>query len=284
MIDARALLRREKLAAKKGFGQNFLIDAMVTRSIAEACVPEAEMGRAVVVELGAGLGALTSILLERAAHVVAVERDRDLVPILNQELEPDVSAGKLTVAEADAQTFDIEAAFAGATVAGAPRVLCGNLPYQITGRLLQRAVEHAAHLDRAVFMVQREVADRLLAEPGSKEYGGLTIFTRAAFDVTRVRNVSPGCFHPAPDVTSSVVRLMPCRPARALETETFRALVKRAFEARRKTLRNAWSSLGPERVAAAAEQVGITLDRRGETLDVLEYAKMAAALDALPAS
>ena len=97
-----------------------------------------------------------------------------------------------------------------------------------------------------------------------------------------MRNVSPGCFHPAPDVTSSVVRLVPCRPARAIENETFRALVKRAFEARRKTLRNAWSSLGPERVAIAAEKVGIALDRRGETLDVLEYAKMAAALDALP--
>jgi 16S rRNA (adenine1518-N6/adenine1519-N6)-dimethyltransferase len=266
------------LAAKKGFGQNFLVDAMVTRAIAEACVPDDERGRAIVVELGAGLGALTSLLLERAARVIAVERDRDLVPILAQELETDVAAGRLAIAEADAQTFDLEAAFASAE--GAPRVLCGNLPYQITGRLLQRAVEHASGIDRAVFMVQREVADRLLAEPGSKTYGALTIFTRAAFDVTRVRNVSPGCFHPAPDVTSTVVRLLPCRPVRAVENETFRALVKRAFEARRKTLRNAWSSLGPERVAVAAEHVGIALERRGETLDVTEYAKMAAALDA----
>lgn len=275
--DSRALLRDAGLRPKKSFGQNFLVAEHVTQKIAEACVPDDEVGRARVVELGAGLGALTSLLVERAARVVAIERDRELVPILRGALAGAISDGRLEVIEGDAQTVDLRAALGS----DAPRVLCGNLPYQITGQLLRRAVEHAPCVERAVFMVQAEVADRLVGAPSTKDYGALTVFVRAAFDVDRVMNVSRGCFHPPPDVTSAVVRLRALRPPVAEETATFRALVRRAFEARRKTLRNAWSGIAPsaEALANAAQIAGVSLDARGETLDVTAYARMAAALD-----
>ena len=262
MIDARKLLRESSLAPKKSFGQNFLVAEGVIRAIAEACVPESEVGRANVLELGAGLGALTSALVERAAHVTAVERDRDLIPVLSRTMSEAIEASKLTILEADAQAVDV-AAILGDGHAG-PRVLCGNLPYQITGRLLQLAVNARAHVDRVVFMVQDEVAERLVAEPSTKDYGALTIFVRAAFDVSRVRKVSRGAFHPPPAVTSSVVRLVPASPVRAEETESFRALVKGAFGARRKTLRNAWGNVAPADVIAhVAAEAGVSLDARG---------------------
>jgi 16S rRNA (adenine1518-N6/adenine1519-N6)-dimethyltransferase len=264
MKDARALLREAGLSPKKSFGQNFLVNEAITERIAAACVPDEERGEARVVEIGAGLGALTLKLAERAGSVVAVERDRDLVPLLARVVPANVE-----VVEADAQTADLRALLGERL----PRVLCGNLPYQLTGRLLRRATELARHLERAVFMVQEEVADRLEAEPRSKDYGALTVFVRAAFDVRRVVTVSRGSFHPPPDVTSAVVELRP--EVRAEETETFQRVVKAAFEMRRKTLRNAWSKLGVEH---AAREAGIDLDRRGETLSVEEFARVASAL------
>ena len=278
MKDSRTLLRESGLTPKKSFGQNFLVDAHAVRSIARAAVPDGEVGRAIVVELGAGLGALTSELAARARYVVAVERDRDLVPVLANTFAESIEKGTLAVQEADAKTVDLASIFEMAA-AGESRVLCGNLPYQITGALIERAVQSASFVDRAVFMVQREVADRLLAAPSTKEYGALTVFTRAAFDIRRVLAVGRGAFYPSPDVTSAVVEFVPCRPPRAAETDTFRALVKGAFGARRKTLRNAWSGLGAERVAQASASAGIDLGLRGETLDVVDFARMARALD-----
>ncbi|MBX3234057.1 MAG: ribosomal RNA small subunit methyltransferase A [Labilithrix sp.] len=268
------MLRRVGLAPKRSFGQNFLVSAHVVESIARACVPDAERGAARVVELGAGTGALTAALAARAAHVVAVERDRDLVPVLRDEL---AAHGNVTVVEGDAQSV-VPRELLGAEPG--PRVLAGNLPYQITGRLLELATTHADDLDRVVFMVQLEVAERLAARPGTKAYGALTVFVGAAFEVTKLFDVSPGSFHPPPEVTSAVVALTPRRPRAAAETETFRALVKGAFGARRKTLRNAWSKVAaPDRIAAAAASAGISLDARGETLSVDAFARMASRLD-----
>jgi 16S rRNA (adenine1518-N6/adenine1519-N6)-dimethyltransferase len=277
--DPRVVLREAGLSPKRSFGQSFLVAEPVVRAIAEACVSDVEIGAARVVEIGAGTGALTSRLVERAGHVVAIERDRDLVPILARMFEAAIAAKTVDLVEADAQTVDY-ATLLGAEDPGSPRVLCGNLPYQITGRLLERAVANAEHVERVVVMVQDEVADRLVASPGTKTYGALTVFVRAAFDVARVMTVSRGSFHPPPDVTSAVVRLSPRKPPRAKETDRFRAVVKAAFSARRKTLRNAWGSLADAaRVAHAAAEAGISLDARGETLDVESFARMAAALD-----
>ncbi|MBS2012116.1 MAG: ribosomal RNA small subunit methyltransferase A [Deltaproteobacteria bacterium] len=275
MRNPRAVLERTGLAPKKSFGQNFLVAPHAVEAIARACVPDAEIGRARVLELGAGTGVLTRALGERAKRVVAVERDRDLVPVLREEL---ADLENVTIEEGDAQTAEPLALLGGADPES-PRVVCGNLPYQITGRLLERAVVHASDLDRVVFMVQLEVADRLAAEPSTKEYGALTVFVRAAFDVTKLFDVSRGSFHPPPAVTSAVVRLDPQRPRRAEETDLFRQLVKGAFGARRKTLRNAWRSIGDlDTVAAAAKAAGISLDARGETLSVDAFAAMARAL------
>ncbi|MCA9586855.1 MAG: ribosomal RNA small subunit methyltransferase A [Myxococcales bacterium] len=278
-LDARAQLRRAGLRPKRSFGQNFLVAPHVLDKIARACVPDAETARAHVIELGAGLGALTRALVDRAAHVTAIERDRDLVPPLREDLAAFIDDGRLEVIEGDAQTAAFDALFAGAP-AGAPRVVCGNLPYQITGKLIESAVQQSAFVDRAVFMVQLEVAERLVAAPGSKTFGALTVFTSAAFDVRRLLEVSRGNFHPPPDVTSAVVVLDARRPPRALETPTFRACVRAAFGQRRKTLRNAWSQLAPvDALEAAAAHAGVSLAARGETLDVEDFARMAEALE-----
>jgi 16S rRNA (adenine1518-N6/adenine1519-N6)-dimethyltransferase len=273
--DPRAVLRGAGLHPKKALGQNFLVAEPIARAIAEACVPDAEVGRARVVEIGAGTGALTRWLIERARHVVAIERDRELAPLLGEQL----GAATATVVEADARTTDL-AALLGPEDAGTPRVLCGNLPYAITGELLRRAVEEASHFERAVFMVQSEVATRLAASPGGKEWGALTVFVHAAFSVRRVLRAPPGAFHPAPAVSSAVVELLPLRPPRAVETPAFRMLVKRGFEARRNTLRNAWAGLAPDAASLerAAQRAGISLTARGETLDVEAFARMEAEL------
>lgn len=283
MSDARAVLRRAGLAPKRSFGQNFLVSPHTVEAIAKACIPDGDVSRARVLELGGGTGVLSRALLARAGHVTVVERDRDLVPVLADELADDVARGACTIVEGDAASVDV-AALLGEPDPERPRVLAGNLPYQITGRLLERAVENADAVDRVVFMVQLEVAERLAAEPGSKTYGALTVFTRAAFRVKKLFNVSPGSFHPPPDVTSAVILLEPERPRRAEETDTFRAVVKGAFGARRKTLRNAWGKLDePALVARAAEESGIPLEARGETLSVDAFARMAAAVERLRA-
>lgn len=270
---ATRAFREAGLSAKKSFGQNFLVDPMRTDRIAELATSN---GEGVVVEVGAGLGALTEPLIQRAAHVVAIERDRDLCPILRDAFADPIAAGKLTLLEADAKQVDLAALFEGRA---GPRVLAGNLPYQLTGPLLEKTTTLSALLDRAVFMVQAEVAARLVAAPGSEDYGALTVFASAAFNVKRAFSVGPGAFHPRPGVDSAVIVLTPSK--RAEETETFRAAVRAAFAQRRKTLRNAWRALSATaNVAACAEKANIDLDRRGETLSVEEFARFAAEIDA----
>lgn len=274
--DPRALLRDAGLSPKKRLGQNFLVAESVARAIARQCIRDEEIGRARVIEIGAGTGVLTALLAERAREVVAIERDHDLVALLARELQ-----GKPAyVLETDAQSVDPAEIF-GEPEQGSPRVLCGNLPYAISGPLLRLAVASADAVDRVVFMLQDEVATRLTAAPGTKAWGALTVFVRAAFSVQRVLRVSPGSFHPPPGVTSAVVELLPLRPPRAKETDSFRSLVRSAFQARRKTLRNAWAgcSPDPDRIERAAARSNIRLEARGETLDVEAFARMAAALD-----
>ncbi len=260
------LLRARGLRPKKSFGQNFLQDAAIAARIAELCTTPPG---GTVLEIGAGLGALTRPLLARAACVIAVERDRDLVPILAEELA--AFGDRLVLREADAVQLDWRAELdRGPT----PHVVAGNLPYQITGRLIQRATAVAPHIARAVFMVQREVAERLCAAPGTEGYSALSVFAQAAFDVQRALRVPAGCFAPVPKVDSAVVTLTPS--ARAPETEAFRAVVKAAFGRRRKTLRNALATLGwsREELEARAVAAHIDLDARAETLSVEDFARL----------
>lgn len=272
MVDARSPkthLADLGLRPKRHFGQNFLAD----RSLAERIALLAAPTGGTVVELGAGLGALTLPLLERASHVIAVERDRDLVPVLRTELADSISQGRLSLLEADAKSIDLEALFAGRP---RPHVLAGNLPYQITGPLLMMAMKGAASLDQVVFLVQLEVAQRLVALPGSADYGALSVFAQAAFVVTRELVIRRGAFYPQPGVDSAVVRLTP-RTDPVAETEAFTALVHAAFRQRRKQLSNAWHGvlgLHGETLARAAERAAVDLSLRGERLGVADFERM----------
>jgi 16S rRNA (adenine1518-N6/adenine1519-N6)-dimethyltransferase len=278
-LGPRAALAARGLHPKHSFGQNFLADANVARKIAElATTPEG----GTVVEIGAGTGALTEHLAARAARVVTIERDRDLVPVLRDAFA-ERPEGTFEVLEADAKGVDYAPLLASGPP---PHVLAGNLPYQITGPLLTLTVELAEHLDRAVYMLQLEVGERLVARPGTSSYGGLTVFVQAAFSVEKAFVVRRGAFFPQPNVDSVVVVLTPLRPRVSAETPAFRALVKGAFAQRRKTLRNAWKgvlSLSPEGLARAATEAGIDLERRGETLGVEDYARMAQIVERLAA-
>lgn len=271
-VDPRTVLARHGLKPKHSFGQNFLVASAIVEKIASLCVPN---GSGRVIEIGAGLGTLTSALLRRGAHVVAIERDRELLPILREELADDLSRGALELLEADAARVDLESLLGDE----GERVVSGNLPYQITGRLLEMTIPVAPKIARAVFMVQKEVADRLAAAPASDAYGQLTVFVQASFAVERALIVRAGCFHPAPRVDSAVVVLKPLPKPRAVETDAFRAVVHAAFGARRKTLKNALAGLtqDPSR-KAAVEATGIDLGRRGETLSVEEFDALARAL------
>jgi 16S rRNA (adenine1518-N6/adenine1519-N6)-dimethyltransferase len=265
-------LRERGLSPKKRFGQNFLVDVHAQRMIAEASTTPTG---GTVLEIGAGMGALTRHLLERAARVVAIERDRDLVPLLSDDFAAPIAEGRMQLVEGDALALDwIELLAAGPK----PHIIAGNLPYLLTGPLLERATTLVDHVDRVVFMVQAEVAERLAAKPSTKEYGALTVFVQAAFDVRKILTVRAGAFFPRPDVDSAVVALDPVKPRRAEETDAFRDAVRAAFGMRRKTLRNAWKNLygwSKDELEAHAKEAGISLDARGETLAVDDFARIA---------
>ncbi len=270
---AHQLFREQGLRAKRSFGQCFLADGNIARIIAsQATTPEGGL----VIEIGAGTGALTLPLLERAKRVIAVERDRDLVPILRDSLAAHVDQGKLVVLEDDAVTCEFGAYW---DAGPSPRVLAGNIPYQITGPLLQRAIAEAHRLDRVVFMVQKEVADRVVAAVGTKDYGVLSIFVRSAFVARRHMVVPASCFRPRPQIDSAVLVLEPRRDKAVAQGGAFALLVHAAFAKRRKTLRNAWRGvcgLDAEGLDAVAAKAGVRLDDRGEALAPEDFARVAA--------
>jgi len=272
----KALLESHGLRAKRHFGQNFLCDAgLAARIAALATTPEG----GTVVEIGAGLGALTVPLLDRAERVLAIERDRDLVAVLRVEFAGAIGQGRLVLLEADAKAVDLASLL---DEASRPRVLAGNLPYQITGPLLEKTTAARPLLERAVLMVQLEVADRIAAPPGSASYGALSVFIQAQYTARRELVVRRGAFYPQPKVDSAVVVLEPRAPLNFEETESFRAVVKAAFAQRRKKLKNAWGSLvagSRTDLTAAAQRAGIDLDARGETLTVEQFARMAAEVE-----
>lgn len=266
------LLRRHGLQAKKSFGQNFLLSERAYRAIVDATVRDASDW---VVEIGAGLGTLTARLAERVAdgQVIAVERDRDMVAVLRAELE---HYDNVEIVDADAMTYDLAMA---ARWAGNPVAVCGNLPYNIASQILFRIVEARASVTHAVVMLQREVADRLLAKPGTKTYGALTVMLTTWADISSVIRVSRGSFWPAPKVESAVVRIVPLPDARPradiADPVHYSNVVHAAFGQRRKTLRNALRArFEVEAVDGALSATGIAGERRGETLSVDEFAAL----------
>jgi len=268
--DPRRVLARHGLAPKRRFSQSFLVSRHAVEAIAEAAAPEPGEP---VVELGPGLGTLTAALLRRGARVLAVERDRDMLAVLERELVP----FGLQLRQGDAASVDY--AQLAALLGGKPCV-AGNLPYAITGAILRGLTEQRASIARAVVMVQREVRDRLCAQAGSADYGALTVFTSSVFEIDTLLRLAPGAFHPPPKVKSAVVRLVTRAEPLAEDTATFTALVRAAFQRRRKMLRNAMAAVfGAELSERALRRADIDGERRGETLTVAELARLAAAVD-----
>jgi 16S rRNA (adenine1518-N6/adenine1519-N6)-dimethyltransferase len=274
--DARVLLDRYGLRAKKQMGQNFLVSERAFRAIVDATVRADDDW---IVEIGAGLGTLTARLAERVPEgkVIALERDPDMVAVLRGEL---ANVENVQIEAADALRYDLRMA---ARWRGDPIAVCGNLPYHIAAPLLFRVIEARAVITHAVVMVQKEMADRIVAPPGGKDYGALGVMIRTYAEVTTVLRVNAGSFVPPPKIDSTVLKLVPLpgggtRVPIADEVH-YSAVVHAAFGQRRKTLRNALrAAFAVEQVDAALAATAIDGGRRGETLDIAEFAKLAEAL------
>lgn len=262
------MLRRYGLRPKRSWGQNFLVNRALAERIAATLV---EAGVTHAIEIGAGVGTLTASLAEKLTTVIAIERDPELVGVLKAEL-PNLGSN-VEIVEADAATFDYHRASTHDETA-----IVGNLPYNITGRLLRRIIEARDEFQMSAVMVQLEVAQRLLAAPGSTDYGVLSVMCQAWLTPKLLWRISPGSFHPQPGVSSAVIRLDPSNPPRAgtLGEEDFAKLVHAAFSARRKTLRNTLGSIfDRDEVLAALHAEGIDPGLRAETLSVEQFAALA---------
>ena len=213
------------MKARRRFGQHFLHDPGVLRRIVAAIAPVAAD---VVVEIGPGQGALTRLLLDRLPRLTAIEIDRDLAAGLAAEFP----AGRLNLIVADALECDFAAFPAGLRVVG-------NLPYNVSTPLLFHLARFAGRVRDMHFMLQREVVQRMVAEPSTPEFGRLTVMLQTRFTMRKLFDVAPGAFRPPPKVQSAVVRLIPLQAKLACDEAVFEALVRKAFSARRKTLRNA---------------------------------------------
>ncbi|HEY3801478.1 MAG TPA: 16S rRNA (adenine(1518)-N(6)/adenine(1519)-N(6))-dimethyltransferase RsmA [Kofleriaceae bacterium] len=271
--DARVLLERYGLRAKKAFGQNFLISERALRAIADATVSSDEDW---IVEIGAGLGTLTAQLVERvtAGKVIALETDPDMIRVLRAELG---DVDNLEIEQADAMRYDLRVA----SSLGKRIVVCGNLPYHIASQLMFRVIDVRDVVHHAVFMIQKEMADRIVAKPGTKEYGALGVMIRTYADVTTVIKVSAGSFLPPPKIDSTVIKLVPLAAPRTPigDAAHYSKVVHAAFGQRRKTLRNALRAIWPEdAVDRALGATSIDGVRRGETLDIAEFGALAGAL------
>lgn len=256
------------MPAKPKLGQNFLRDQSAIRRIADAL---GDLSTQTVVEIGPGQGAITRILAERAAHVIAIELDRELAPRLRVEF----SADRVTVVEQDVLAFDFPAA---SEAAGRRLAVAGNLPYYITSPiLLKLAASHAA-LDRAVLMVQREVADRIVAAPGSRDYGLLSVTVQMYGPVTPLFTLPPGAFSPPPDVHSTVFRwrFAPRFDEFGVPEERFLQFVRKAFAQKRKTLVNNLRAAKYDQAAIAAALIAaaISPQARAEELTIAELAAL----------
>ncbi len=272
--DPRRVLARHGLTAKKSWGQNFLRDRTVLARIAAAARTGPDD---VVVEIGAGLGALTAALAAvepPPARIVAVERDPDMLRVLGAEFAQEPRVEPLA---ADAARFDFGEA---ARVAGRALIVIGNLPYQIASALVLAVIDagRAGAVARAVVMVQREMAKRITAPPGSRTYGRLTVAVAQHAEARILFDVKPGSFHPAPAVISSVLSLLP-RPAPLApvrDAALFEEVVKRAFATRRKMLRRTLGDgFGEEIAVTALATSGIAGTKRAEELSVADFARLA---------
>jgi 16S rRNA (adenine1518-N6/adenine1519-N6)-dimethyltransferase len=270
------------LRAVKMLGQNFLTD----RNVVERIVAQVEPGAGDhILEIGPGQGALTGLLADSGATVVAVELDRRLAPLLASRF---AANERVRIVEGDILETDLTRLL-GDTWPG-PWKVVANLPYNISSQVLLKFLETPRLFTSLVLMLQKEVGDRLAAPPGCKEYGVLTLFASLHFHIRRAFVVRPGAFHPVPKVDSAVLRFDPLPAPRAEvgDEALFRRVVKAAFAQRRKTLWNCFRAAGlladGERLAELFRDCAIDPGRRGETLCLEEFALLTRALLAMGAA
>ncbi len=259
---------------RKKYGQNFLIDAHVLDKIIDAAMIGENDG---VIEIGPGIGTMTQLLCEKAKMVVAIEIDKELIPILDETMS---GYDNVKIINADVMKTDlgrlIDEEFAGLTV----RVVA-NLPYYITTPIVMSLLEQRLNIAGITIMVQKEVAERMQAGPGTKDYGALSLAVTYYADTYIAANVPSNCFMPRPKVGSCVIRLTVLKSPK-VETDDERLmfdLIRAAFNQRRKTLVNAISNYGglsftKTEVCDALNELGLSPSVRGETLDLEQFAKL----------
>lgn len=259
------------MPAKSKLGQNFLRDPHAVDRIAAAL---GDLAGRTVVEIGPGEGVITSLLAARARRVIAVEVDHDLALHLRVQFPPEI----VVVVEQDVLDFDFATALADHGPPGERFAVVGNLPYYITSPILLKLAENHAVLDLAVLMVQREVADRVTAQPGSRDYGVLSVTTQAYGPVEPLFTLPPSAFSPQPEVHSTVFRwrFAPRFAELDIQEEPFLRFVKQSFAQKRKTLANNLRAAGfaSDEVVSALEKAGIPAQARAESLSIDSFASL----------
>lgn len=268
------VLQKHDFHFQKKFGQNFLIDTHVLEKIVEA----AEVGpEDFVLEIGPGIGTMTQYLGERARQVLAVEIDNNLIPILKETLS---GYDNVEILHGDILKQDIQA-IADRYNGGKPIKVVANLPYYITTPIIMGLFESHVPLANVTVMVQKEVADRMKAKPGTKEYGALSLAVQYYANPYLAANVPPNCFMPRPNVGSAVIRLdcLSKTPVEVKDEKLMFRLIRASFNQRRKTLQNGLANSGElnfskEEIGLAIEKAGLPPSIRGEKLGLEEFARL----------
>ena len=268
------IIQKYEFMFQKKFGQNFLIDAHVLEKIISAAgITKDDC----VLEIGPGIGTMTQYLAENAGHVVAVEIDRNLIPILKETL---ADYDNVTVINEDILRVDIKA-LAEEYNGGKPIKVVANLPYYITTPIIMGLFESGVPIDNITVMVQKEVADRMKEGPGSKDYGALSLAVQYYAEPEIVANVPPNCFIPRPNVGSAVIRLTRHKemPVGVKDPALMFKIIRASFNQRRKTLQNGLGNAPElpytkEQIAAAIAEMGLTPTIRGEALSLAQFAQL----------
>ena len=268
------IIQKYEFMFQKKFGQNFLIDTHVLEKIISAAgITKNDC----VLEIGPGIGTMTQYLAENAGHVVAVEIDRNLIPILKETL---ADYNNVTVINEDILRVDIKA-LAEEYNGGKPIKVVANLPYYITTPIIMGLFESGVPIDNITVMVQKEVADRMKEGPGSKDYGALSLAVQYYAEPEIVANVPPNCFIPRPNVGSAVIRLTRHKemPVEVKDPILMFKIIRASFNQRRKTLQNGLGNAPElpytkEQIAAAIAEMGLTPTIRGEALSLAQFAQL----------
>ncbi len=268
------IIQKYEFMFQKKFGQNFLIDTHVLEKIISAAgITKDDC----VLEIGPGIGTMTQYLAENAGHVVAVEIDRNLIPILKETL---ADYDNVTVINEDILRVDIKA-LAEEYNGGKPIKVVANLPYYITTPIIMGLFESGVPIDNITVMVQKEVADRMKEGPGSKDYGALSLAVQYYAEPEIVANVPPNCFIPRPNVGSAVIRLTRHKemPVEVKDPILMFKIIRASFNQRRKTLQNGLGNAPElpytkEQIAAAIAEMGLTPTIRGEALSLAQFAQL----------